>query len=272
MIHGFSACPQQYFELADRVNRAGWRVLIPLLPGHGRQWVEFSEDDYSQLPTQDDWQGRWDALAEQLNELMQLANGPRVIVGFSFGGTTSLYINLKDRALYDRHLLLAPFFEPTVPWLTENALDVSVHVPGLKNVPLSAPTEISCLEKRASGYAGICEYQVKHLGALMAVSDQVRHQLEEAPLSIPLQVVWSQGDAVVSNDHIQAFVERQKSTKMTSVCHLDEEVAHQFMSRYEHPNRPTPWMDGLMDLAEGFITRGERQPDATGQASRACTD
>ena len=155
--------------------------------------------------------------------------------------------------------------------MTENALDVSVHVPGLKNLPLSAPTEISCLEKRASGYAGICKYEVQHLGALMAVSDEVRRELNQAPLAVPMQVVWSQGDQVVSNEHIQEFILHQKVTNLTSACHLGMEIPHQFLSRYEHPNRPTPWMDGLMDLAEGFITRGERQPDATGQASRACT-
>ena len=104
----------------------------------------------------------------------------------------------------------------------------------------------------------------------MAVSDHVRRQLDDAPLAVPMQVIWTLGDAVISNHHVEDFVERQRVTKLTSACYLNDTVAHQFMSRYEHPGRPTPWMDDLLSLAEGFITSGRRRPGVSGKSSVAC--
>ena len=38
LFHGFSACPQQYFQLAPRLAAEGYDVLLPLTPGHGNNY------------------------------------------------------------------------------------------------------------------------------------------------------------------------------------------------------------------------------------------
>jgi alpha-beta hydrolase superfamily lysophospholipase len=270
MLHGYSACPQQFAQVAELLSEAGWRVLLPVLPGHGHRYPVTDADDYSDLPTAHDWQQRWDALASQINGMMTLADGERVLAGYSLGGTTSLYVNFKAPDLYDRHLLLAPFFEPVIPWLTRSVLGVALYVPGVRQLKLSSPTEISCLEKRAAGYAGICRFQVKHVGALIRIADAVWEESEVVHLDVPMQLIWTEGDRVVSNERIRDFIARQARGASLSSCHLGPDVPHQFLSKYDHPGRATPWMTAFERLAVGFIDTAIRQPAAVGQPSTDC--
>lgn len=60
LIHGWSSYPGQVYYLADRLNEAGYGVMIPRLPGHGtnardflasgaRDWIRRVEDAYMDL-------------------------------------------------------------------------------------------------------------------------------------------------------------------------------------------------------------------------------
>jgi hypothetical protein len=49
-LHGFTACPQQYFDIAEILSGKGFDVFLPLMPGEGRKAT--GKDDYLQdLPS-----------------------------------------------------------------------------------------------------------------------------------------------------------------------------------------------------------------------------
>ena len=111
MIHGFSGCPQQFFELGKRIADRGFDVLLPVLPGHGVLPARNNEEDLSRLPGEPHSETGYAELAERMNEIMATSPGTRVMVGFSLGGAIGLNANLQAPNLYDRHLLLSPMLE-----------------------------------------------------------------------------------------------------------------------------------------------------------------
>ena len=109
LLHGFSACPQQYYDLATLLAQEGFRTIVPLLPGHGRPYPAVEKDDSGALPGPNTWRSAYDAFAEQMNGIMEYADGDRVIGGLSGGGAAALYLTEHTRGLYDRNLIMAPF-------------------------------------------------------------------------------------------------------------------------------------------------------------------
>jgi carboxylesterase len=82
LVHGFSGSPATMRPWAEYLNRHGYTVSVPLLPGHGTK-----VEDLSLVK----WQ-EWPAKAE--SELQSLlASCEKVfLIGFSMGGTTTLNI------------------------------------------------------------------------------------------------------------------------------------------------------------------------------------
>src|SRR3954468_6174860 len=76
LLHGFGDTPQTLSLLANKLHKAGFSVLAPLLPGHGRSMRDFDRS------TVDDW---IDAARHSLNA-MQQRGGATSIVGLSMGG------------------------------------------------------------------------------------------------------------------------------------------------------------------------------------------
>lgn len=151
LFHGYTACPQQFmnFErtvngrtetvgLAAQLSRAGYEVLLPLLPGHGRvaqpnpAWKGGSEalpdpavdkwpviDDASGVPapltTGDQLEGSpYTKLVRQMNavvaEVPDSAN--RVVGGISVGGALATHATvLATKKPYTRALVAAPFYQ-----------------------------------------------------------------------------------------------------------------------------------------------------------------
>jgi pimeloyl-ACP methyl ester carboxylesterase len=260
MIHGFAACPQQYFDLAPELQARGWRVLLPLLPGHGRSYSDPDADEFSRFATSQDWQPRWDALAAHVNGMLALVAGEKVIVGHSLGAATSLYLNLQAPALYDRHLLVTPFLDPPLAWLTRPVIVAAEHIPGLREIELTSPAGTPCRERRAAGFAGTCHYQVKHLGALKHLADTVWDWLQQPTLEVRVQVIWTQGDGVVGQGRTRELLDWHQPGAPVAMCHFGKDVPHQILSRYEHPGQPMPWLESFTALAAGFILDGATRP------------
>jgi pimeloyl-ACP methyl ester carboxylesterase len=86
-IHGLGESGLGFEEILDRPELAGWRHIVPDLPGYGRTV----------------WPGepmRLTAQADLLADLVQdLAGGPVVVVGHSMGGVIALLLAERHRSL-----------------------------------------------------------------------------------------------------------------------------------------------------------------------------
>ncbi|MBN2658684.1 MAG: alpha/beta fold hydrolase [Spirochaetales bacterium] len=96
IIHGFTGYPGEYYELAEELNREGYTVSLPLLPGHGRTGKAFTRTNWP------DWLGHVTAEYEALESEYEKVS----IVGLSMGGVLTLL--LSSRFSPDRIALLAP--------------------------------------------------------------------------------------------------------------------------------------------------------------------
>jgi alpha-beta hydrolase superfamily lysophospholipase len=258
LLHGFSACPQQYFELSQRLAERGFRSLLVLLPGHGHVNPAVDKDNPTPQPGPWNWKATYEAFAQQINGIMSYADGDRVIAGLSGGGSASLFINLNGRNLYDRNLVIAPFLA------IAGGDIINAAVAGIGAIPVvnwidATPfgTEKPCVEKRRQGKAGYCEYQVRHAAGMKSLAHWVRKEIRKAPLETQLQIVAVEHDNAVSNERIAQLLAVHEPGGRTSACAYEEGIPHSMFSRFDNPGTDMYWLDAFLDSAVGFIVDGQ---------------
>lgn len=257
LLHGFSACPQQYFELSQLLAERGFRSLLVLLPGHGHLNPRVDKDDPTPQPGPWNWKANYEAFARQVNGIMQFADGDRVIAGLSGGGSASLFVNLQGRGLYDRNLVMAPFLA------IAGGNFVNGAVAGIGAIPVvnwldATPfgTEKPCVEKRRQGKAGYCEYQVRHVAGMKSLAHWTRREIREAPLDAQLQIIAVEHDTAVSNKRIAELLAIHENNGKTSACAYEEGIPHSMFSRFDNPGTDMYWLDAFLDSAVEFIVEG----------------
>lgn len=81
LLHGFTGGPFEVEPLAQALQEAGYKTVVPTLPGHGGDLSNLKEVSYQ------DWLQAVDEYAES----MQQAYGSFHLVGFSMGGLLAAY-------------------------------------------------------------------------------------------------------------------------------------------------------------------------------------
>lgn len=264
-LHGFSACPQQYYELAELLSTAGYQSVVPLLPGHGRPFPAVDRDDSGALPGPLSWRRAYDAFADRINLIMTHADGERVIAGLSGGGAAALYLNDRARDLYDRNLVMAPFLS-IAGGRTVNGATVMLGVVPAFNQLSATPfgSADSCIAKRRQGKASYCKWQIRHVAGMRALGTDVRRRLAENPLAVRMQIIGVSNDDSVSNVRIEELVAAQTRTGNTSACFYPAGVPHSMFSRFDHPGEDMYWLAEFHAAALAFLTDAAAFPTAAG--------
>ena len=256
-IHGFLSCNQQLRDLGRDIASDGFVVLMPLMPGHGRQWPSMTEDNYADLPVQRNWERRFDTFIDEMNGMMDLIPGDRVIAGLSVGAAVSLDAHLRRPGFYDRHVLFVPFLGVPGGALTSGLTNGLARTPVLKEISVAAlGWRPVCHEKRRQGRAGYCDYRLKHLGAMHSLASNTMRSLKAQPLDVPLQVIGVERDPSVSQKRIRRFLEIQAPTGNTHAYFFPEEVPHSMLSRQDNPGVDMSWREQAFREARDFIANG----------------
>jgi pimeloyl-ACP methyl ester carboxylesterase len=260
MFHGFGGCPQQLFELSKRVSSQGFDVLLPLSPGHGLKQKD-GKDDLSRLPAADG-DSRYAGLAQRMNQIMSYSPGARVVVGFSLGGAISLNANLQSMKLYDRQLLISPMLAIRGGAFVEGLAGFLGRVPGIQNIVVKpAGRRDECRDWQTAGRAGFCDYQIKHVVALLSLESLNQALYEQQTLKTPVQIVAAGDENYVSNDKITSFTDQQRANGPISLCFMPDDVPHEMLSVYENTGRDMYWLEGLLSNAVRFIADGRVFPN-----------
>ncbi|MBD3409609.1 MAG: alpha/beta fold hydrolase [Ignavibacteriales bacterium] len=82
LLHGFGSSPADFGDLGERLNRAGFHVVAPLMPGHGVEPTEL-------LTVKRD---EWIAVAERTHRALAERFGEVSVVGYSMGGVLALHL------------------------------------------------------------------------------------------------------------------------------------------------------------------------------------
>lgn len=104
MIHGVSACPQQFAELGDTFLKAGYNVYIPRVPSHGL--TDNKRHGEITIP----------AMAQFMNSSTSIISGlgeETGVIGLSGGANMATWIAQYNSATISRALLLSPFYQPS---------------------------------------------------------------------------------------------------------------------------------------------------------------
>ncbi|RYZ91230.1 MAG: hypothetical protein EOP04_01160 [Proteobacteria bacterium] len=149
LFHGYTACPQQYWELSQRLKENGYATLAVLLPGQGRGPAPFAyagrltgqEEVSAPIQEKDlrmidgrhyadyyaefipkvqngEWK-RYLEFVEDVNKFAKSLPGEKVVGGLSVGGELANYAYIHSPTLYKRALLIAPFYGMPGPDLIE---------------------------------------------------------------------------------------------------------------------------------------------------------
>ncbi len=249
LFHGFTACPQQYEELAARLGEEGYVALVPVLPGHGRKATLDASgkvvDDVSQLPD-DEHRDRYAELGRTMDAIALAAKGERVVAGLSVGGAVAARA-AEEGSGFERALLLNSFFDAS-------------GVVALLLGPANAvhPNERmgwgeGCEKERARGRAGYCQFAFTHLRAVQRFGQESADRAEG--IEILTQNVGVQADPAASPKAI-AKVGDQLAAGTT--CFFEKGVNHSLLSRFDSPDEDKYWLPAAFDQIARFVATGKR--------------
>jgi pimeloyl-ACP methyl ester carboxylesterase len=252
LFHGYSACPQQFWETASLLAAQGIAVYVPLLPGHGRlsrqegkNWI----DDPSDLPTEKTWQ-RYQEHAKNLAGVMP-KEGIRAVMGLSLGGGVAASALLQAPEQFDRGILGAALFDINSP--------SDVFLPPLVALLPEYPAkwDQSCEVERAGGRGGYCQFRLRNLRAMQRLGQEALAQL--AQIKIPIQLVGVENDGTASN---AAQVIASQRLPQNQFCLFEKGANHSLLSRYDSPYEDKFWIPPLQTMTLDFIRNGSFFPTA----------
>lgn len=158
MIHGFGSSPDDLRSLGKRLNRQGFTVYAPLLPGHGTTPLDLGQTTWKD----------WFAAVETAYRKLVLDHHPVYVLGYSMGGTLAL--RLAQLFPIDGLVLLAPFLQITKKWYylmdPEQAARssheffpyVRKRFPGRINDPIARKNYVSYRHLSVTAFVGALEW------------------------------------------------------------------------------------------------------------------
>lgn len=268
LFHGYSACPQQYFQIAPLLARQGFDVLLPLNPGHGNRFdavvnhghclynCDGALDDTTNLP--ESAKGYSD-FVEQMNSIMTMSPGKRVVAGLSVGGAMAVLAGQArdgDHPLYDRQLIINPLLH-LVPHVDPLLRGLNV-IPGVRNLFLGWGA--GCRNEREHGRAGICTFKVKH-GA--AARDFGANLVRSQGLSAAsVAVLYDHRDPVVDTAPIRELITSFRSNARGQQHCVMNFTMHSMLSQWDDYGEEKWWMNELYCKIVAFLCEGVSFPMA----------
>jgi esterase/lipase len=186
-FHGFTAIPEQFAIIGKAFYRAGYHVLIPLLPGHGIAG-EWDGDNPPPLP--EDRQAYQEFGLHWL-EIARSVGKEIIIGGLSGGSTLAAWLALERPEQISKNLIFAPYLSGS-----SKVVDLFVRIFNIYFKWQHDPQVVSF------GYDGFA------MPALRLFLDMGTEILEKAQTqkAAPMLIVSSQSDRAVGNrEHEKLF-------------------------------------------------------------------
>ncbi len=287
--------------MRDYLNNMGFHVLAPTLPGQGRApspvsgGTEISRAEYYKyIPSIENNGGEeYRKFVDDMNVIMEKAPGVHVVGGLSVGGALAVGAVLQAPGLYQKAIILAPFF--TVPpdnfWRPIEPKDGSKRAQwqafyanaklkianDVRRVVLMHKTDWipkdkqelrwgdSCYQQNAGGRAGICDTHMKNIAAVVQYGDIIhdlasskKHakQFKGTPTLVQfVGVEYDDGsDTRATKDMMNLLTDRFGFK--SNICFY-RGTPHSFLSKYDHPGMDMHWLPAFHEQVQGFIGKGE---------------
>jgi esterase/lipase len=259
LVHGFTACPQQYFELAKEFNNAGYIVYLFTLPGHGKLKHFDGKDNYAELPTHNNFED-YSKLAEIINNVALADKLPSSIGGLSVGGAVALEAASKIAIPYQKLILFSPFFK--IPsFFKRNIIGPIIgNTPGLKDNEISWGE--GCHDELLRGRQGLCEFTLSHVYTVQIYGQYVMALARDINKKTSIQIVGVERDKGADVNAIKnvAKIIQYKKNNNASICFYPKSANHSLLSRFDSPDENKYWLPSLIKDSTRFITDGIKIP------------
>lgn len=203
VVHGFTGNPNSTRPVAERLNRDGYTVEVPLLPGHGTTVKDMARTRYA------DWRREAERALDDLRSRCEQV----VLVGLSMGGTICLdlagsrpddvagVVPINAQLLSPEQLLakLAPVLQHLIPIVPRD-------LAGLPSDDIAKPGA----DERAYPHVS-----AKAAQSLIVELPRIRAQLIDAVM--PMLVAYSPQDHSVPAKNSKAIREYVGSTDVTEL-------------------------------------------------------
>jgi pimeloyl-ACP methyl ester carboxylesterase len=270
LLHGFSACPQQYDELGPKLAKAGYEVFVPLFPGHGAVPKSISPrvDDVDLVPRTP---AIWGNTTRSINDFVSQFRGEKVLVGLSQGSNMALRATQLDPNLYDRVVAISPKLRNEsafVSFLFSN----SVHLFNIDSYILGMKAGWKHCEevdtKPPGNRAGFCYMENRHGIAMLdfgkvVIDGAVAMGVANKKTRTQVQFILSHSDNGTCNGAaLEVMKNMQRTGSVFKACIMPKEVPHAMFSVHDSPF-VKPWNAPLFQNVENFLTKGEFAPGSS---------
>ncbi|SDS06822.1 carboxylesterase [Friedmanniella luteola] len=176
LCHGFTGTPHSMRPWAEHLEAAGFRVVLPRLPGHGTSWQELNRTQWT------DWYAAVDRAFVDLTRQCERVG----VAGLSMGGALALRLAEQHGDAVAALALVNPCINITDPRIRFSRL-LSV-VPSLRGIA-------GDIAKPGEGEFGYTRNPLRALHSQTELWADVRAGLDR--VTSPTQVYWSRQDHVV---------------------------------------------------------------------------
>ncbi|MFN8672176.1 MAG: alpha/beta hydrolase [Candidatus Sericytochromatia bacterium] len=249
LFHGYSSCPQQYDDISQLLVNKGYNVFVPLLPGHGQK-PNINEnkvkDNSLRLPDLNSI-GIYDEFAKSMGSMLKNEKGTKIVAGLSVGGAIAAKSMITNQDVFDRGLLMAPFFNAA-------SLSGSIFLPLFGNfIP---EKEISwgngCENQRKAGRAGYCDFKLGNVAAARKFGLSTLKDVDK--INKPIQIIGVEKDPAASNKDIAVAVEKIKNSK---ACFFPKGTNHSMFSPQDNLGVNMFWLSSLKSQIVNYIDTGK---------------
>jgi alpha-beta hydrolase superfamily lysophospholipase len=262
LLHGFTACPQQFDELGPKLAAAGYEVFVPLFPGHGAipTSMEPRIDNTSQIPKST---LGWVSFTSRVNELASLMEGKKVIIGLTQGANLALHASQKSPTLYDKVVAIAPMLSVQFEQFT-NLFSNSISILNIDEFIMAQRNSWPKCEADTlppANRGGFCNFENRSAIVVIEfgkmVADLAKKQAQSGvKTKAPVQLVISHMNDGVSNNASEELVKNMNlAGSVAKLCVMPKEVPHSMISIHDTPY-VKPWNAALFQSIEDFVTKG----------------
>lgn len=232
-FHGFTATPEQFVPIGEAFFKAGYNVLIPLLPGHGIAG-EWDADNPPPLPEN---QQVYQEFGLHWLDIVQPLGTKVIVGGLSGGSTLAAWLALERNAQIHRALLFAPYLSGS-----NKVVDLFVEI---FNIYFKWRTEPGLT---SFGYPG---FLMPSLRVFLDMGQDILGRAEES-LAAPMFIISSESDRAVGKEEHEALFEAALKYQPLTWYHCFDrvlDIPHNMMTKAEGNDH----LDLLIAIAKAYV-------------------
>ena len=235
MLHGFTGSPESIKPWAESLAANGYRVHVPLLPGHGTSWQELNTKRWPEI-----YQAAENAFLDMQSRCERV-----FVAGFSVGGALALRLAQLHGSKIEGLLLCNPALFDDRP--ISRILKIAKHFISSTH---AGPSDVHRENVPRTSYTRI---PLKAWDSIKDLMADVRENL--FMVDLPLMVAHSTQDHVIHPESSEFIIDNVYSVDIREI--IFENSYHNVSLDYDSDSLNEESVEFIHDVLSGEIARGD---------------